>query len=81
MKTRLILIALVIILAMAVGIVGWYLYSDLNVDYQQNYGNEENQENTADDSTAEISSELNSVPSDASLEGDMQGLDAEIQGF
>lgn len=73
------LILSIVIIILVVVIAGWLLYAN----YVPNNGQiqQEATQDSGADNTATIEAELNQVPDDTSVNGDMQSLDADVQAF
>ena len=71
------LIIIVIIVALVVGIGGWYVYS-IMVDQQSG---SQTAQSTAIDSTTNISADLNAAPDDAAANTELNNLNQTVQGF
>lgn len=71
MNSKSIIIIVLVVLVVALGV--WYFYSSYNQQWQQGF--------KSDDKTASILNDLNQVPGDSSVEGELNSLDQSIQSF
>ncbi|MDO8530137.1 MAG: hypothetical protein Q7S10_01910 [bacterium] len=82
MNTKHLIVSIIIILVVIAAGVAWYFYS---AEYLQDYlmqGSDATENiDYEDDSAAEISADLEKTPDDSELNGDMNSLDAQVQGF
>jgi predicted PurR-regulated permease PerM len=78
METRLIITTIIIVLVVV--FAAWYLYSVFSDQNQQDYGSQPVSDTTAD-TTSRISSDLNQIPDESSLNSDIDSLNQSVQGF
>jgi len=75
-KLTLIIIVIVLVVIFAV----WYLSSMFIGQFQQNSGSQQGV-NNASDTTIKISNDLNQIPDDSSVNGEMNTLNQDLQSF
>jgi len=68
------------VIILIVVFAGWYLYTQYVPEVSQLQQEQENAQNS-NDTTASIESDLNQVPDDATVNGDMDSLDASLEAF
>ena len=78
MKTKSLIISIIIILVVV--IIGWYVYSSLIQQSQQDYS-AELESSYSSDTTTNISNDLDQVPDDSSINGDLDSLDKDLESF
>lgn len=67
----------IVIIILVIVFAGWYLYANYNPNGQDS----RQDANSGIDSTAAIESDLNQVPDDSAINGDMNSLYASVQAF
>lgn len=78
MSAKLTLIIIVIVLVVIFAV--WYLSSMFIGQFQQNSGSQQGV-NNASDTTIKISNDLNQIPDDSSVNGEMNTLNQDLQSF
>ena len=69
----------IVVIILVVVIAGWLLYANYVPDSSPTQ--QESEQDSAVDSTATIDADLNQIPDDSAVNGDMESLDASLRGF
>lgn len=86
MKSNIILIIIAVVVALVVVVAGWFLYIYQQNAFENTYDNlqaqPQSQQKEADDNTTEeISNNLNQIPDDSSINSEIDSLNADVQSF